>query len=178
MPQNPNKRRASEAADAHRSAVRVKPEPHQAEAILLPAPVLRDEADYQNLRRHYFDRVVVRNVELPGGRVLREQSRPPRIEQTTPGFVKLRARVRALEKVGDHDEVYRLLRQLREWERRPPSLGGALPACMRSEAGGASNDDVCEVIVIADNDQIIDADQFVLEVLLARQAPWQLYRRG
>ena len=33
------------------------------------------------MRAHYYNVVVVKNVELRGGRTLREQRRPPRIER-------------------------------------------------------------------------------------------------
>ena len=158
------RRAAAEPTDASATAARVKSEP---QGQPLPLTALHNEADFADLRRHYFDPIVLCNVELPGGRVLREQTRPPRIDQQTPGFRALKACVRVLEKAGDRDEVFRLLRQLRDWERRPPSLGGALPACLRGEGGASA--DVSEVIAIADDDaQIIDADQFVREVLLVR----------
>ena len=90
-----------------------------------------DEEEYATLRRHYFDPVVVENVQLAGGRVLRRQTRPPRIEGASPGFHALCGQICALEKAGEHARIWHLLRQLRAWEERPPSLGGALPACLR-----------------------------------------------
>ena len=57
-----------------------------------------DQADYDELRKHYFERVVQHNVELPGGRVLRKQTSPPRIEQDSRGFRELRKTIKGLEK--------------------------------------------------------------------------------
>ena len=122
-----------------------------------------DEEEYATLRRHYFDPVVVENVQLGGGRVLRRQTRPPRIECASPGFRALRGEICALEKAGEHARIWHLLRQLRAWEERPPSLGGALPPCLR---GTSDDDGAQEVIDVSDEHQIIDVDSFITDVLL------------
>jgi len=113
---------------------------------------------------------VVKNVELPGGRTLREQKRPPRIEQDTNGFKELRRTLKGLERQGNHGRIYQLLRQLRDWEIRPRSLGGPVPAFMRdSEGAGAAQDHgVAEVIDLSElnDDDVVDVDAFILEVLL------------
>ena len=49
-----------------------------------------DQADYDALLKHYYEPIVQHNVELPGGRTLRRQTSPPRIEQDSPGFKALR----------------------------------------------------------------------------------------
>ena len=41
-----------------------------------------DQREYDDLRIHYFEPVVQHNVRLPGGRVLRKQTSPPRIDHT------------------------------------------------------------------------------------------------
>ena len=84
-----------------------------------------DSAELEELRRHYYDPVVVENAKLPGGRVIRRQTRPPRIKRVGCGYDALRERIAELEKKGDDAAVYNLLRQLRAFELRPPSLGGA-----------------------------------------------------
>ena len=42
-----------------------------------------EQTEYDELRAQYYNEVVVKNVELPSGRTLREQRRrrPPRIER-------------------------------------------------------------------------------------------------
>ena len=127
-----------------------------------------NQADYNTLRAHYFDPVVVKNVELPGGRTLREQKRPPRIEQDSDGFKKLRGTLKVLREQGDDGRIYQLLRQLRDWEIRPQSLGGQVPAFMREEAEAAEDQVVAEVIDLSalNDDDVVDVDAFILEVLL------------
>ena len=99
-----------------------------------------DQREYDELRIHYFEPVVQHNVRLPGGRVLRKQTSPPRIDQKGRGYDALRKQIAELEKKKDKIGVWHLLRQLRAWEMRPPSLGGT------ALTGGAAQDGVNEVI--------------------------------
>ena len=48
-----------------------------------------DEQEYRVLQEHFFEPVVACNVELPNGQVLRRQTKPPRMNQPTAGFIKL-----------------------------------------------------------------------------------------
>lgn len=121
-----------------------------------------DQADYDELRKHYFERVVQHNVELPGGRVLRKQTSPPRIEQDSRGFRELRKTIKGLEKDKDHNQIYSLLRELRTWEERPPTLGGALPSFMR----GDSTEEVTEAIDLTVEVYTIDVDTYIIDTLL------------
>ena len=65
-----------------------------------------EEEEYATLRRHYFEPVVVENAELAGGRRLRRQTRPPRIEGASPGFRALRVEIAALETAGERARRY------------------------------------------------------------------------
>ena len=124
-----------------------------------------DQTEYDELWAHYYNVVVVKNVELPGGRTLREQRRPPRIERKSPGFKQLRARLKELQRQGDHGRIFQLLSQLREWEMCPQSLGGATPGFMREEeAGGQAA--VAEVVNLVDEVEVLDVDKFISAVLL------------
>jgi hypothetical protein len=51
-----------------------------------------DAEEYTELRRHCFEPAVVRNFELPGSRILRCQTRPPRVGR----FPELKGRIRGL----------------------------------------------------------------------------------
>ena len=126
------------------------------------------EPEYGELRKHFFDPVVVHNPELPNGQQLRRQVRPPRIEQASVGFRALRARIKALQRRAAHGEIHRLLKELRQWEIRPPSLGGAQPACLRGDdENGGSSGAVVEVIDLS-GDDCIDVDSYIIDVLLLK----------
>jgi Leucine-rich repeat (LRR) protein len=126
-----------------------------------------NQAEYDMLRKHYFGSVEVFNVELPGGRTLRKQTKPPRIEQKSRGFKALRKRIKSLEKQNDHMSIVRLLRQLQQWEMCPPSLsGGVLPAALRGEDSLTNESQVQQEIDLTDDDLIVDVDSFICEVLL------------
>lgn len=125
-----------------------------------------DEQEYNELRKHYMEPVVTSNAELAMGQRLRRQTRPPRIEQNGRGWKKLRKRLKALEKAQDYQEIYRLLRQLRELELCPPGLGGHMPEALRS--GACSSGEVAEVIDLSDEAVIIDVDSYIIEVLLVK----------
>jgi hypothetical protein len=83
-----------------------------------------DQAEYEQLRKHYFEPVVVRNEGLPNGVRLRKQTKPPRIQGKSRGFEQLRKHIKTLEKQKDHREFFRLLCDLKQWEIAPQSLGG------------------------------------------------------
>jgi len=90
-----------------------------------------DEDAYDLLRAHYFAPVVEHDVVDPRTsrsghqRVLKRKVSPLRIDSKSPGFVKLKQEILALEGRGDRPRALALLRALREWELRPQSLGGA-----------------------------------------------------
>ena len=131
----------------------IKPEVDQAAAF--------DEREYCELRKHYFDPVVQHNVKLPGGRTLRKTTSPPRIEQKGRGYDALRKEIAELDKKKDVVAVWHLLRQLRAWEMRPPSLGGAALA-------GNSDAEVTETIDLTKEVNAIDADTYIIDVLLTK----------
>ena len=121
-----------------------------------------DQREYDELRIHYFEPVVQHNVRLPGGRVLRKQTSPPRIDQKGRGYDALRKQIAELEKKKDKIGVWHLLRQLRAWEMRPPSLGGT------ALTGGAAQDGVNEVIDLSVETHAMDVDEFICDVLLTK----------
>jgi hypothetical protein len=130
-----------------------------------------DQAEYERLRKHYFEPVVVRDEELPNGVRLRKQTKPPRIQGKSRGFEQLRKHIKVLEKRKDHREIFRLLCDLKQWETTPPSLGGkAHPAdAMAGKTGGdAGKDDpvVIYEIDLTDDTLILDVDTFICDVLL------------
>lgn len=128
--------------------------------------VVFDEEEYVTLRRHYMEPVVTANAELAMGQRLRRQTRPPRIQQEGPGWRDLRKRIRQLEKQGAREEIFSLLHELREWELRPPALGGSVPNALRT--AGADTSGVTEVIDISDEATIIDVDSYIIEMLLVK----------
>lgn len=91
---------------------------------------------YLELRSYYLELVVVQGDELAmdGGR----QIRRTRLESDEPGFPEMRRKIAALEKVGDHAEIFALLHQLKQWEMHHPGLACALPAALPA-AGGSEN---------------------------------------
>ena len=122
--------------------------------------VMFDEEEYAELMRHYLEPVVVQNAELAMGQRLRRQTRPPRIQQAGPGWLELRKRVEALRKQGAHEEIHRLLLQLREWELRPPGFGGLMPAALSTRKHDVS--EVHEVIDISDEAVIVDVETYIM----------------
>jgi len=120
-----------------------------------------DQEEYTALRTHYFDPVVQHNVELPGGRTLRKTTSPPRIEQKGRGYDALRKKIAELDKQNDVVAVWHLLRQLRAWETRPPSLGGAALT-------GSTDAEVTETIDLTKEENALDVDEFINDVLLTK----------
>ena len=122
----------------------IKPEADHAAAF--------DEKEYCELRKHYFDPVVQHNVKLPGGRTLRKTTSPPRIKQKGRGYDALRKEIAELDKKKDVVAVWHLLRQLRAWETRPPSLGGAALT-------GSTDAEVTETIDLTKEENALDVDE-------------------
>lgn len=129
-----------------------------------------DQEDYTGLWHHYMDPVVVKNAELAMGQRLRKQTRPARIENHGRGWAELRKQLKLLQRQQAHGDIYRLLRQLRDWEICPPGLGGNVPKALRGiGGGGASSSEVVEVIDISDETVIVDVDTYIIEVLLVKE---------
>ena len=125
-----------------------------------------DQADYDALLKYYYEPIVQHNVELPGGRTLRRQTSPPRIEQDTLGFNALRKTINGLKKSSapdSHNKIYQLLRELNAWQTRPPSLGGSLPSWQR---GLAEESAVTETVDLTAEETVIDVDTYIIDVLL------------
>jgi hypothetical protein len=81
-------------------------------------------------------------------------------------MARLRKRIRQLGKQGACEEMISLLHGLREWELRPPALGGSVPNALRT--AGADTSGVTEVIDISDDATIIDVDSYIIEMLLVK----------
>ena len=102
------------------------------------------------------------------------QTLRPQRDQKWGSFRALRTRIKALERRGAHGEIHRLLKELRQWEIRPPSLGGAQPACLRGDdggGGGGSAGTVVEVIDLSGDDggvAYVDVDSYIIDVLLLK----------
>mmetsp|Transcript_9212 Transcript_9212/g.31716 ORF Transcript_9212/g.31716 Transcript_9212/m.31716 type:complete len:369 (-) Transcript_9212:467-1573(-) len=108
-----------------------------------------DEAAFVRLRAHYYDPVVEFNVVDPRTsrsghqRVQPRKESPPRIDSNSPGFTALKREIAALEGRGERPRVLEMLRKLRAWEVRPPSLGGASLSPSKAASygrGGASSE--------------------------------------
>ena len=59
-------------------------------------PVVFDETEYKELKKAFLERRVYQNVQLPGGRVLRRQVRPPILDQDAFGYKELSKRIKFL----------------------------------------------------------------------------------
>lgn len=99
------------------------------------------EQDYQALREYYLMPVIVKEAELAMGMRLRAQTGPPRIQRNAPGFKALHQRVRQLERLGKHNEIYALLNQVRAWEVSPRALPPALRLNHQPGSGNLEQDD-------------------------------------
>jgi hypothetical protein len=130
-----------------------------------------DEDAYDLLRAHYFAPVVEHDVVDPRTsrsghqRVLPRKVSPPRIDSKSPGFVKLKQEILALEDRGDRPRALELLRALREWEQWPQSLGGAQPPWERGAAGGECTE---TIDLTADDPDVVDVDTYIIDVLLTK----------
>ena len=75
----------------------------------------------------------------------------------------MRKRIKGLERAGERAEIYRLLRLLRDWETRMVARGLALP---KELGGGGSSSELPEVVDLADDEEPIDVDSYIIEVLI------------
>jgi hypothetical protein len=85
--------------------------------------LLFDEGDYNTLKERYLTPQIRENPELANGMMLRRQYRDRIIDKKTKGFKKLKQTIDSLLKKNKHEEVYKLLYQLREWEMQPKRNG-------------------------------------------------------
>lgn len=126
-----------------------------------------DEDEYAKLRERYLMPRVREKVELPGGRILRRQTKGRIIDQNTKGFRLLKSKVDTLLRKGDHSEVYRLLCQLKNWEMNPRRVPAAFQDVNRGD------EDVAEVLDLTREEEedgtgigCIDVDHYITAVLL------------
>ena len=118
---------------------------------------LFDEAEYTTLRQRYLEPRIRNKPELPDGMILRRQYRGRIIDTNTPLYRKLRVKVDALLKKNNHEEVYQVLCQLRDWELDPRRV----PEIFQIEA----DEDILEIVDLTDSSDeppcidCIDVDQ-------------------
>jgi hypothetical protein len=106
-----------------------------------------DEHEYEYLRKRYLEKRVDTNVELPhSGMRLRRQTKRAAIECNSPGYRALRKEIECLERQKNSQEIYRLLKQLAQWE----TTQGHFPTIRGIENG--DNNDVVEVIDLSNED--------------------------
>lgn len=130
-----------------------------------------DEDDYKSLHERYLMPRIREKVELPGGRMLRRQCKGRMIDQkNSKGFRMLRIKVDSLLKKNRHDEVYRLLCQLRNWELDPRRIPSVFKDC--------GDEAVKEVLDLTKEEEedgsgntCIDVDDFITDVLLPSHTP-------
>jgi hypothetical protein len=129
-----------------------------------------NQEEYDRLWVHYYEPVVVKHAELPGGTRLRRQTKPPRINGKSRGFKELRKHITVLKQRKNHREIFRLLCALRQWEIHPSCLGGAAHPGNALFANEDTSDDapvvVPDTIDLTDDTVVTDVDTFICEVLL------------
>lgn len=136
--------------------------------------------DYAILQKRYLHPRIRSNVELPAsGMILRTQTKCRWIDQyatTTPVLRILQLRIDTLLKSNDHNKVYHLLCQLRDWEMNPRCIPSSF--IVREQV----DEDVTEILDLTndkdddDNNRgsderrhdIIDVDKYPSDSALAR----------
>ena len=133
-----------------RELKRVKREPCDGEII--GEIIAHDTEDYNDLCARYYNLVSARN--------------PPRHARMSTAYRRLRERIQEHLRLAQPREVHRLLRQLRDFETNPASLGGVLhPGSRgRQQDGG----EVAEMIDLTDDKVIVDLDTFIIDVVLLK----------
>ena len=128
-----------------------------------------DEARYAELRRHYCEAYEEHDAPTlagtSGARLRHKRKCRARIESDSAGYKALRKRIKQLDCISNHAEVYRLLSLLYEYEVHLAPRGIARPAAL---GGGAPADEVAEVVDLIGEDEendIIDVDTYILDVL-------------
>jgi hypothetical protein len=135
---------------------------------------LFDEEEYQYLRKRYLQKRVHTHVALPhSGMRLRRQTKRAASECNSPGYRALSDIIQSLDRSKKNQEIYRLLKQLTEWETKQ----GRFPT-FNTKSSEKENDEVVEVIDLSNEyereEHVIDVDTFITEILLVKvkQEPW------
>jgi len=121
-----------------------------------------DEEDYLSLTKRYLKPRVRENAELPSGVTLRRQVRSCFLDQNTNGFKELKKKVNALLKKQDHEAVYSILCQLRNFEINPRCV----PETFRSGFRG-----VAEIVDLTQDEEFIDVDEYIFNTIMALPDP-------
>ena len=127
-----------------------------------------DEDAYAELHAYYCEPYTERDAPTlsgtSGAKLRHPRTRPPRLEQNSAGYKALRKTIGHLKRTGDRAEILRLLHMLRDWEMRSAARGLPLPPALRDPSM-----EIAEVVDIADEQEPIDVDAFILDVLIVKE---------
>jgi hypothetical protein len=127
------------------------------------------ETEYQTLRQRYLEKRTRTGMDaaLPSGIHLRRKTVQPAICIDTPGYKALKKQIDGLERKDDHEEIFRLLSTLSEWEK---SVNRPFPFVVAHNNGLDQDDDEkpVEILDLTDDQVVIDIDTYILDVLLVK----------
>lgn len=121
-----------------------------------------DEIQYRQLRKRFLESRVDLNEELPSGQRLRKKNYSALIDRDLPGFRTLKVKINQLERFDNHEEIYRLLLQLKDWQ-----IHNRLAPCLRTNANEREVSETIDLSNISEP-EIIDIDTYILDVLLVK----------
>jgi hypothetical protein len=101
----------------------------------------------------------------PSGARLRQKTVQPAILNNTPGYKALKKQIHGLERKQDHQEIFRLLFTLSEWQK---SVNRPFPFLGEDEDDDDEEKPVEIIGLTADDQEVIDVDTYILEVLLVK----------
>ena len=126
----------------------------------------RSEEDYEELCKRYLQ-PRDSDPHMPGGMTLRAKkaSKPPLIDTPSPGWKELKRHIQTLQRQGNqHEEIYRILHQLRNWEIYRFRFPTIVDKVNDNEV-----QEVCDLTThYDDEDGPIDVDAYILDVLLLK----------
>jgi hypothetical protein len=106
------------------------------------------------------------DAALPSGIHLRRKTVKPAICIDTPGYKALKEKIDGLERKHDHEEIFRLLSTLSEWEK---SVNRPFPFVVAHDGLDQDDDEKpVEIIDLTDDQVVIDIDTYILDVLLVK----------
>jgi hypothetical protein len=125
------------------------------------------ETEYQALRQRYLEKRTRTGMDaaLPSGIHLRRKTVKPAICIHTPGYKALKKQIDWLERKKDHQEIFRLLSELSEWEK---SVNRSFPFAAHDELVQDEDEKPVEIIDLTDDQDVIDIDTYILDVLLVK----------
>jgi hypothetical protein len=125
------------------------------------------EIEYQALHQRYLEKRTRTGMDaaLSSGIRLRRKTVKPAICIDTPGYKALKKQIDGLERKNDHQEIFRLLSKLSEWEK---SVNRPFPFATHDELDQDDDEKPVEIIDLADDQDVIDIDTYILDVLLVK----------